>query len=203
MYRWNRVIRAGSAEIRLEGESDSLRAFWAEMAFWDSLPQAGPGGEDDLQFSYRTPKGNEYFSILCPSAKEEFKFGVLKANPQQLFPKDWERAKHGQYAVDDDEPGSPPPDARTPQQMALDAQAPPAQKAPAPLKLADPPGTINSTRFWTEARAITTPDGQFRMFNDDLIRTEREKVRAAKGEDDFAQVLSNLREMAAEYRVAA
>ena len=40
----------------------------------------------------------------------EYKFGILKANPQQLFPKTWERALHGQFAQDDDD--DPPPAER-------------------------------------------------------------------------------------------
>lgn len=135
MYKWNRVIRSGNNEIRLEGESSTLRAFWEEMAFWDSLPQAGPNGEVDLKFSYRSPKGNDYYAIECPDAGQEFKFGILQVRhsesyPQQLFPKNWERAKHGQYADLEEADTAPPvqPEATTKatsdHQAALKLQAP-------------------------------------------------------------------------------
>lgn len=108
--KYRRKIKVGETEIEIENEVSSIKEFWKEMAFWDTLPQAGPNGEGVLQFSYRTPKGNEYFSLLAPEAKMEFMYGMLKKDSEVLYPKEWRRAKHGQFRSDDDDehPGELP-----------------------------------------------------------------------------------------------
>lgn len=88
-------LHIGDRVIRIEEEVADEHVFFQRMAFWDSLPTAGPNGEADLRFSYRTPKGYEYYAIECRSAGEQFDFGQLNKPSKDLFPKTWSRIQHG------------------------------------------------------------------------------------------------------------
>jgi len=88
-------LKLGDRVIRMAGEAATPAEVFQKLAFWDSLPKEGPGGEGDLEFSYRTPQGFEYYAIVCPSAGMEFKFGQLKDEKGHLFPKAWEPLLRG------------------------------------------------------------------------------------------------------------
>lgn len=118
-------VRLGDRVIEIEDEAASAHDVWRKIAFWDSLPSAGPNGEADLRFSHRTPQGYEFFALECRSAGQEFKFGQKK-DDKQLFPKGWEPIQHG---ADDHEEDSQPARQSAP---APARQAQPVSSAPAP-----------------------------------------------------------------------
>lgn len=67
------------------------KEFFEQASFYSSLPEKGPNGEEDLQITFRTTKqGHTYYSIICPSAKKEYKFGQSQQKPGELFGKGWE-----------------------------------------------------------------------------------------------------------------
>lgn len=104
-------LRLGDRVIRIEEEVDGPHQFWQRMAFWDSIPQAGPGGEADLRFSYRTPKGYEYYALESRSAGQQFDFGQMNRPTKDLFPKSWSRIQHGlQEAHEEWAGGAPEPE---------------------------------------------------------------------------------------------
>lgn len=105
-------LKLGDRVIRMADEAATPAEVFERMAFWDSLPKKGPGGEGDLEFSYRTPKGFEYYAIVCPSAGQEFKFGQLKDEKGQLFPKGWEELRRGADDHHEEEEPQRKPDAR-------------------------------------------------------------------------------------------
>lgn len=94
-------IKFGSRVITIEDEAEDLRDMFRKMDMYDSLPDAGPSGEDDLKFCHRVVKNSKgqpctYYSIVCESAGQEFKFGIL-ADGSGLFPKGWEPIQRGAY----------------------------------------------------------------------------------------------------------
>ena len=129
-------LKIGDRVVRIEEEVAGEHEFWQRMAFWDSLPQAGPGGEADLRFSYRTPKGYEYYALECRSAGQQFDFGQMNRTTKDLFPKGWSRIHHGlreeheEWAGQEEPPPPPPaPPVRAPEPAS--AAIPWAQKHPA------------------------------------------------------------------------
>lgn len=69
------------------------KEFFEQVSFYSSLPETGPNGEDDLEIVFRTTKqGHTYYSIICASAKKEYKFGQSQQKPGELFGKGWEDA---------------------------------------------------------------------------------------------------------------
>src|SRR5262249_8248391 len=106
-------LKLGDRVIKIEDEAATPAEVFKKIAFWDSLPNEGPAGELDLKFSYRTPKGYEYYAIECPSAGQEFKFGELK-DKKGLFPKDWEKILNGTNEYEEAESEQPRnPEPRT------------------------------------------------------------------------------------------
>src|SRR5215468_8992366 len=105
-------LRVGDRVIRIMDEAETQTEFFQKMAFWDTIPKAGPNGEAELHFTYRTPQGYEYYSIACPDAGLEFKFGQFQKNKNSLFPKTWEQILHG---LDHYEEAEPQPPATQPQ----------------------------------------------------------------------------------------
>lgn len=87
-------IQVGGRSLDLEFDAENERQVFERLSFWDSLPQAGPGGEEDLKFCYRTPQGYEYYSLVCESAGMEFMFGQTKED-KSLFPKAWQKIQRG------------------------------------------------------------------------------------------------------------
>lgn len=102
-------LQLGNRSIRIEEEVAGEHQFFQRMAFWDSLPASGPSGEDDLRFSYRTPKGFEYYAIECRSAGMQFDFGQMNKQSKDLFPKSWSRIQHGQRDEHDEWAGDSAP----------------------------------------------------------------------------------------------
>src|SRR5262245_19032192 len=110
-------IKFGNRVITIEDEAEDLRDMFRRMDAYDSLPSAGPSGEDDLEFCHRVVKNSKgqpctYYSIVCPSAGQEFKFGIL-ADGSGLFPKGWEPLQRGAFrdrqeeAEESPEPNAP------------------------------------------------------------------------------------------------
>jgi hypothetical protein len=94
-------IKFGNRVITIEDEAEDMRDMFRKMDSYDSLPSEGPSGEDDLEFCHRVVKNGKgqpctYYSIVCPSAGQEFKFGIL-ADGSGLFPKGWEHIQRGAY----------------------------------------------------------------------------------------------------------
>jgi hypothetical protein len=137
--------------ITIEDEAEDLRDMFRKMDAYDSLPDEGPSGEEDLEFSHRVVKNAKgqpctYYSVVCPSAGQEFKFGIL-ADGSGLFPKGWEPLHRGVY--------------RERHEEAEEAEEPPARddskrqerRAPQGSK-SDPAGGLNpSENVDLDARA--------------------------------------------------
>jgi hypothetical protein len=113
--KFTHQVKIGGVEITIEDTAESNAELWQKIAFWHSLPQVAPKGATDLRFEYRTPKdksGNpvEYYSIVCPSERQEFKLGQKRKNAGQLFPKQWHTWVPGHQTDDDEEePVQPKP----------------------------------------------------------------------------------------------
>jgi hypothetical protein len=95
-------IKFGNRVITIEDEAEDLRDMFRKMDAYDSLPSEGPSGEEDLEFCHRVVKNSKgqpctYYSVVCPSAGQEFKFGIL-ADGSGLFPKGWEAIQRGRLA---------------------------------------------------------------------------------------------------------
>lgn len=103
-------LKIGDRTIRIEEEVAGEHQFWQRMAFWDSLPAAGPNGEADLRFSYRTPKGYEYYALECRPAGQQFDFGQMNKPTKDLFPKSWSQIQHGLREAHDEWHGEPEPE---------------------------------------------------------------------------------------------
>jgi hypothetical protein len=94
-------IKFGNRVITIEDEAEDLRDMFRKMDAYDSLPHEGPSGEEDLEFCHRVVKNGKgqpctYYSVVCPSAGQEFKFGIL-ADGSGLFPKGWEPIQRGAF----------------------------------------------------------------------------------------------------------
>jgi len=94
-------IKFGNRVITIEDEAEDLRDMFRKMDAYDSLPSEGPSGEEDLEFCHRVVKNSKgqpctYYSVVCESAGQEFKFGIL-ADGSGLFPKGWEPLQRGAY----------------------------------------------------------------------------------------------------------
>lgn len=83
-------LKIGGKEITIRDEASSPADFIKKAAFYSSIPTTGPNGETDLVLTYRSPKGNDYYSIVSKEAGQEFKFGQFKDDKGALFAKDWE-----------------------------------------------------------------------------------------------------------------
>jgi|SRR3990172_1603972 len=83
------TVTIGDKQLRVVEDVSSQAQMFDRLEFWDSIPRIGPNGETDLKFVHRTPKGFDYYEIVCESAKMRFQFGQLKDDKGSLFPKGW------------------------------------------------------------------------------------------------------------------
>ena len=79
----------GDKRLKITEEVEGHAEFFTKMEFWDSIPRTGPNGETDLKFVHRTPKGYDYYEVICESAKMRFQFGQSREDKGRLFPKGW------------------------------------------------------------------------------------------------------------------
>ena len=82
-------VKIGKKEFLIRDEASSQKDLMTKLAFWTSLPEAGPSGNDNLKVSHRTPKGYEYISIVDEEAGQELTLGFYKEREGELFVKDW------------------------------------------------------------------------------------------------------------------
>ena len=155
-------LMVGDRVIRIEEEVAGEHQFFQRMAFWDSIPVAGPGGEADLQFSYRTPKGFEYYAIECRSSGKQFDFGQLNKPSKDLFPKNWTPIQHGLREERDEWNGRAEERAAEPETASAPPPAPPPAPpaprpaAPVPMKAGGAGGgAIDSPTYLVLQGAIT------------------------------------------------
>jgi hypothetical protein len=87
------TIELGDKTVSIEDECSSEHEMFKKLAFYHSIPSEGPNGEQDLVFCHRNPKNFDYFSVLCPSAKQQFTFGMANRPDKSLFAKGWEPIK--------------------------------------------------------------------------------------------------------------
>jgi pyruvate/2-oxoglutarate dehydrogenase complex dihydrolipoamide acyltransferase (E2) component len=165
-------LRVGDRVIRISDEAANATEFFQKMAFWDTIPHAGPNGEAELKFSFRTPKGCEYYSIECGDAGKEFKFGQFKADKTRLFPKTWESILHGaeRYEEEETAPASEQPKADAKKQEP---------KPPSQSSKTDPAGDINQNddvdlnkrakRLVAEGRVTKSKDGRYTVKVNDKV----------------------------------
>lgn len=172
------IAKMGDRQIQIEDEVANEAEAWKVVAFWDSLPQVGPNGQTDLKFSYRTPEGYEYYSIECPSAGKEFKFGQLREGKGKLFPKDWAPILHGREEFEEEPAPAPArPSPATPQRPSTTA-------APAATNIA----SIDSGKYFTFAR------------ENGISHREAEEIRlacTAGGKVHWDRALEELRKLTA------
>jgi hypothetical protein len=172
-------VKVGDREIQIEEEVANMAEAWQFIASWDALPQAGPNGEGDLRFSYRTPQGYEYYAIKCPSSGKEFKFGQLKNEKHKLFPKDWAPILHGREEFEE-EPAPEPTPTRRESQPTRSASSAPSAAAPATV------GDIDSARYFAFQRQHKIDFGQA-----DEIRLEC----TVNKKTDWVRAFERLREL--------
>jgi pyruvate/2-oxoglutarate dehydrogenase complex dihydrolipoamide acyltransferase (E2) component len=115
--------------ITIEDEAEDLRDMFRKMDMYDALPPEGPGGEEDLKFCYRVVKNSRgqdcaYYSVVCESAGQEFKFGIL-SNGTGIFPKGWEPIQRGAFRERYEEAEEPEPAPRAAKQQPPNAPADP------------------------------------------------------------------------------
>jgi hypothetical protein len=148
-------VKVGDRTIQIEDDVANVAEAWRLVAFWDSLPQAGPAGQGDLKFSYRTPQECEYFAIACPSSGQEFKFGQFRKDKDKLFPKHWAPILHGREEFDEEQAPEPAPaPARRESQSTRPASPAPPVAAPAPVS------DIDSARYFAYQREHKIDFGQ-------------------------------------------
>lgn len=161
-------LRVGDRVIRITDEAATPAEWFRKMAFYDQIPKAGPGGEAELKFTYRTPKGYEYFSIACPDAGMEFKFGQFREQKERLFPKAWEQILHGLDHYEEEEHEHEPQRAEEPPETGARQSNKRPQQSPKP---ADPIAGVTQSddvdlderaeRFVQEKRVIKKEGGRF------------------------------------------
>ena len=144
----------GSNEFTLIETVESHVEFFKKLNFYSTLPKEGPNGEKDLELRYRVAQGQyEYYSIVCKSAGQEFKFGQSKT-VGDLFPKGWEplyNANANGEEGQEDQPMAPGTSVGLGAQTPAAAQAAPAQRAATPAGL----GSAQVTK--PAAKAATPP----------------------------------------------
>jgi hypothetical protein len=186
-------LRVGDRVIRITDEAETQTEFFQKMAFWDTIPNAGPNGEAELKFTYRTPKGYEYYSIACPDAGVEFKFGEFKEKKKCLFPKTWEPILHG---VEHHEEADPQPATEPPKSGAKKQET--KQSKPDPVASVKQNDDVDlderAKRFVKEKRVSKAPDGTFKVkvnekvtysiWRDETNRVKCECERFKKGVAD-------------------
>lgn len=95
----------GDKRLKITEEVEGHADFFTKMEFWDSIPRTGPNGETELKFVHRTPKGFDYYEVICEKAKMRFQFGQSKEEKGRLFPKGWTPMHEGDEH--EDEPAVP------------------------------------------------------------------------------------------------
>lgn len=156
----------GGKAFQIEMEVDSPRDFFEKVAFWDSLPEAGPAGEADLQIIHRnTRDGHSYYEILCPSARQVLQFGQHRKDPSSLYRKGWvdeygsdrDHSDNGQEARPDppadggnDRTQAKPGPAGGPysKNLVKDGPAPNPKPDPGPPDLASPTHRARVVELW-------------------------------------------------------
>lgn len=100
-------LTVGKNKFTLIENVDSHADFFKKMSFYSTLPKVGPNGEEDLIIQHRVAqKQYDYYSIVSPSAKMEFKFGQVKEGKGNLFAKGWEPLYQGDSAEEGGEESS-------------------------------------------------------------------------------------------------
>lgn len=173
--KFTHQVKIGSVEITIEDTAESNAELWQKVAFWHSLPQVAPNGAADLRFEYRTPKdksGNpvEYYSIVCPSERKEFKLGQKRKNAGQLFPKQWHPWVPGHQTDDDDEePVQPKPQTASTQNSNSTKQSDSGNILPLTSRpLADTELQTRAEQFVKEGR-VSYGNGQYTVQANDRI----------------------------------
>src|SRR5262245_12974730 len=195
-------LRVGDRVIRITDDAATPAEFFQKMAFYDTIPPAGPNGEADLKFMYRTPQGYEYYTIESESAGEEFKFGQLKEAKGVIpkgspFPKSWEPLQHGSERYEEEE------QHRAPESPKSNPKKHEPKKSGQPSK-SDPAGDINqhndvdlnkrAKRIVAEGRVTKTKDDYKVAVNDKVtyevwraedgrVKCNCERFRRASKED--------------------
>lgn len=83
-FKYTKTI--GRNQFTFTGSAETHAAFFDAVTFFSSLPEVGPNGEEDLQVcARRTQAGDVYYSIVCPSAGVEYKYGQKKEPKGELF----------------------------------------------------------------------------------------------------------------------
>ena len=143
--------------INLDAQND--KEVFERVNFWSSLPEKGPNGEEDLILSVRKVKTQEgktakYYSILCPSAKQEYTIGQ-NAEGDTLFGKRWE----DQYNANGDQGGSVQSSftGGQPQSAPQQAQAQPVQQQQAQSQPAHTAGAVAVSNPVAQPQVSTQP----------------------------------------------
>jgi len=127
-------LTVGKNKFTLIENVDSHADFFKKMSFYSTLPKVGPNGEEDLIIQHRVAqKQYDYYSIVCPSAKMEFKFGQVKEGKGNLFAKGWEPLYQADSSEDGAEQGAAPSGGlgtQAPQTGASVGLGAPAAQAP-------------------------------------------------------------------------
>lgn len=92
MIKAEYTMKLGTEEIKISVEVDTHADFIDKLQFFTTIPKEGPNGEKDLRLCHRVAANKfHYYSVICDSAKLEYKFGQSLENKGALFCKGvWE-----------------------------------------------------------------------------------------------------------------
>lgn len=145
-------IQIGDTRFNIQETATDHLDFFKKVSFFTSLPTEGPNGEKDLKLVARKTNKGYYYSVVCESAKKEFKLGVSQQEPGTLFPKGWEDL----YAGDGMQPqvNSTPVNNVTPQVQNPVVHQAPNNSGPAPV-VQNP--VVTQTPAVTPTPTVQTP----------------------------------------------
>lgn len=121
-------LNIGGMEITITEQAENQAEFVEKVAFFSTLPNKGPNGEDDLKLVHRvTSKGHNYYSIISEQAQKEYKLGQSQREPGKLFGKGWEDLYNPENA-NNGVSNQADPFAQAAQQQPVQQQQQPAQQ---------------------------------------------------------------------------
>jgi hypothetical protein len=115
-----KAVQKLSPTLAIEVTADNPKDLIEELAFFSELPKACPICGAGVGFTHRTPKGFNFYGLLCDGTPQhESTFGQHK-DGGGLFYKNsepWEEVRRGRNQDDDEYPQEPEPHQRTQQSM--------------------------------------------------------------------------------------
>jgi len=97
----------GETKVWFEDDAKSVQEFMAKASQYTDFPKVCKNSKKShLKTQHRSPKGFDYYSVVCTDCDWEFKYGQLK-DGGGLFVKGWEAPHVGESAAHAGEPDWP------------------------------------------------------------------------------------------------